>query len=189
MPRHDGNVSVAGLEATFVLPHVSQAGVHSPDRAAIAVSPLPESARVAPEVGSSDWGRALGQQVVHLGREGQKSVELQINPPGLGPLKLSLALHDHQMQLQFVSEHASVRAALESAVPQLRATLADNGIQLGQATVGSQGQPASTGSQQQGGGSSAQPRHPEVLDTAMPLPRAQRAAVRTASGSGVDTFA
>jgi flagellar hook-length control protein FliK len=43
-----------------------------------------------------------------------------------------------------VSAHSSVRAAVEAALPQLRGTLADNGISLGDTSVnsGSQQQPA-----------------------------------------------
>jgi flagellar hook-length control protein FliK len=100
--------------------------------------PLPLSGlSVDPQVGSSEWGRALSQQLAHLGRAGHETAELQLNPPGLGPLKVSLSMNDHQIQASFVSMHSSVRAAVEAALPQLRAALADNGISLGETSVSS----------------------------------------------------
>ena len=112
-------------------------------------SPVPTSA-LSQDVGSSEWGEALGQQLLHLGRTGQESAELQLNPPGLGPLKITLSMNDHQIQAAFVSAHASVRAAVEAALPQLRAAMADNGINLGDASVGSESrQPPDTGQGQE----------------------------------------
>jgi len=96
---------------------------------------------LSPEVGSSEWGKALGQQMIHLGTAGQQTAELQLNPPGLGPLKVTLSLNDQQIQAIFVSAHPSVRAAVEAALPQLRSTLADNGISLGNTSVNAESQP------------------------------------------------
>jgi flagellar hook-length control protein FliK len=107
-------------------------------------APLPSQAALTPEVGSGEWGQALGRQMLHMGKAGEQVAELQLNPPGLGPLKVTLSMNDNQVQAMFVSAHASVRAAVEAALPQLRSTLADNGISLGDTSVnsGSQQQPA-----------------------------------------------
>ena len=96
---------------------------------------------LVPEVGSNEWGKALSQQVVHMGNAGQQVAELQLNPPGLGPLKVTLSMNDQQIQAIFVSAHSSVRTAVEAALPQLRATLAENGISLGNTSVGAESQP------------------------------------------------
>lgn len=104
-----------------------------------AMAPPAGSLSVDPQVGSSEWGRALSQQLAQLGRAGQETAELQLNPPGLGPLKVSLSMNDHQIQASFVSAHASVRAAVEAALPQLRAALADSGISLGETSVSPDG--------------------------------------------------
>ena len=112
-----------------------------PGAAALAGAAAPEaasSASLAPDVGSSEWGKALGQQVVHMGKAGPQVAELQLNPPGLGPLKVTLSMNDQQMQASFVSAHASVRLAIEAALPQLRSTLADSGISLGNTSVSSE---------------------------------------------------
>lgn len=150
----------------------------------------PTQATLAPEVGSKGWNQALGQQVLHMGTSGHQVTELQLNPPGLGPLKVTLDMNDHQMQLVFVSDHASVRAAVQAAVPQLRATLADNGISLGNTSVNS-GSQAQTAFAQ---GQSGAPDHREYAsnrlpDTAVPGAPALRGARRQSEGIGVDTYA
>lgn len=101
------------------------------------------TASLIPEVGSNEWGKALGQQMTQMGNSGiagNQVAELQLNPPGLGPLKVTLSISDHQMQAMFVSAHSSVRAAVEAALPQLRAALADSGISLGNTSVGAESQ-------------------------------------------------
>ncbi|MDE2608646.1 MAG: flagellar hook-length control protein FliK, partial [Burkholderiales bacterium] len=84
---------------------------------------------------SAHWGQALSQQVVWLSSAHQQSAALQLNPPDLGPLHVVLNVADNQAQALFVSAHAAVRDAVQAALPQLRASLADNGIALGNTMV------------------------------------------------------
>lgn len=84
---------------------------------------------------SAHWGQAFSQQVVWLSSAHQQSAALQLNPPDLGPLHVVLNVADNQAQALFVSAHAAVRDAVQAALPQLRASLADNGIALGNTMV------------------------------------------------------
>lgn len=142
-------VQAPAADATFTAPGFTVSATATPaNNHALASSqpaaPLPSQAALTPEVGSGEWGQALGRQMLHMGKAGEQVAELQLNPPGLGPLKVTLSMNDNQVQAMFVSAHASVRAAVEAALPQLRGTLADNGISLGDTSVnsGSQQQPA-----------------------------------------------
>lgn len=92
-------------------------------------------------LGSSDWQQGLGQQLVGLYQRGDKQIDLHLHPADLGPLSISLKLADSGAQAQFISAHPQVRAAVEQALPELRAALASQGIALGEASVGSQQQP------------------------------------------------
>jgi flagellar hook-length control protein FliK len=103
-----------------------------------AQGPAATPAAIVPVVGSDAWGAALGHQLVRLGRGGGQVAELNLNPAHLGPLKITLSVTDNQAQVAFVSAHASVRDAVEAALPQLRASLADTGISLGQTSVGAE---------------------------------------------------
>jgi flagellar hook-length control protein FliK len=159
-------------------------------------APLPTAGAsapaLAPEVGNSEWGKALGQQVVQMGTAGHQVAELQLNPPGLGPLKITLSMNDHQLQAMFSSAHASVRAAVEAALPQLRATLAESGLSLGNTSVGAE-------TQQQSAFSNGQDRQPErasyyrqaeMADTAAAFALRNAAEpVRTLGGLRIDTYA
>lgn len=147
---------------------------------------------LAPEVGSQGWDKALGQQMAQMGKPGHQLAELQLNPPGLGPLKVTLDLNDHQMQLTFVSSHASVRAAVEAAMPQLRATLADNGISLGNTSVSAESQAQDQTAFSQGQGRAPDHRaYPsrQLPDNAAPVAQSVPATRRAGGGLAVDTYA
>jgi flagellar hook-length control protein FliK len=64
-----------------------------------------------------------------------KVAELHLNPPELGPLQITLTVNNDQASAQFVSQHASVREAIEAAMPRLREMLAEGGITLGNTSV------------------------------------------------------
>jgi len=135
------------------------AALQQPGSLSASNAPSPvAAAMLTPDIGSSEWGKALGQQVTHLSTADQQVAELQLNPPGLGPLKVTLSLVDQQMQAAFVSAHASVRAAVEAALPQLRIQLAESGISLGQTSVGSESQPQTAFANGQEDSSSPSPR-------------------------------
>jgi flagellar hook-length control protein FliK len=110
---------------------------HQQTTATVASSapPPPVKLALSPAVGSDGWGTALGKQVIWMGNTNNQSAELHLNPPDLGPLKVTLTINDNQAQAMFVSAHQSVRSALEAAMPQLRNSLAESGISLGNTSV------------------------------------------------------
>ena len=165
---------------------LSPAGVASSNIPAAVSTPS-----LSPEVGSSEWGKALGQQVVQMGKAGHQVAELQLNPPGLGPLKVTLSMNDNQIQALFVSAHSSVRAAVEAALPQLRATLADSGISLGNTSVsaGSQQQQTAFAHSQNGQPDQRSFRSNSRVDMATLSARAVTEPLRHRNGSTVDTYA
>jgi len=165
------------------------------DRAAAAKTATPVLS-VAPPVGSNEWGPAIGQQMIRMSASGHQVAELNLNPAGLGPLKVTLTMGDNQAQAMFVSAHEGVRRAVEAALPQLRTTLADQGISLGHTSVGAESrQPSPQGgfAEQNPGRSSGQPSYPGAradvdAASAMPATAPRAGAARTAS-AGLDTFA
>jgi flagellar hook-length control protein FliK len=170
------------------------AALQQPGSLAMPSAPaLMASVLLAPDVGSSEWGKALGQQVIHLSAADQQMVELQLNPPGLGPLKVTLSMSDQQMHAAFVSAHSSVRTAVEAALPQLRALLAESGISLGQTSVGAESQPQTAFANGQGdfGSQSPRPGYRARDADAAALFSAQPVAVQRHPGQGlrIDTYA
>ena len=158
--------------------------------AAFAAPAVPLVLQVATPVGGTHWGTELGQQVVmmsHGARQGMQTAELRLDPPDLGPLRVSLNLADGVTSASFVSAHASVRQAIETAIPQLQQALAQAGISLGQTSVGEQtaqqefAQQGGNGSQRQSGGGLA------AADGAAEAPVA--VTVTRNANALVDTFA
>jgi len=87
---------------------------------------------------SNEWQQAHGQQIVMFSRNGQQNAELRLHTEDLGAIQISLKLNNDQAQLNMVSSHSHVRAALEAALPQLRHALAESGINLGESQVSSE---------------------------------------------------
>ena len=157
----------------------------------------PASGYLSAQLGSQEWQQSLGQQVIMFSRNGQHNAELRLNPQELGALQISLKIDDNQAQLHFASAHSQVRAAIEAAMPSLRTALAESGIQLGQSSVGSEGQwqQAQQQSQQnqQDFASRGQPGYGEtatgeVLNSAPLVTPASLQALANGNG-GVDIFA
>ncbi|MNX03321.1 Flagellar hook-length control protein [compost metagenome] len=153
---------------------------------------------LAPEVGSEKWAPALGQQLARMSLGGTHTAELNLNPAGLGPLKVTLSVGEHQAQAAFVSAHESVRKAVEAALPQLRTSLSEQGITLGQTSVGADtrapfGQDAAFAQQQQQQHQRQGAWRPQGTSAATDIARTATAAPRPVAtprtGPGVDTFA
>lgn len=116
------------------VPQVAFTQALSDARAASTITPAAQL-QVDTPLGAAGWGTELGQKVVWMVGEKQQVAELRVNPPDLGPLDIKLTIDDHQTTAVFTSPHASVRDALESALPRLREVLAESGIMLGNASV------------------------------------------------------
>lgn len=84
------------------------------------------------------WVQGFGERMVWMARNDQQSAQININPPQLGPLQITLKLNGDQATASFVSPHTEVRQVIEDAMPRLRELLAGAGIQLGQTNVGAQ---------------------------------------------------
>ncbi|HDC4370681.1 TPA: flagellar hook length control protein FliK [Enterobacter cloacae] len=142
-------------------------------------------------LGTHEWQQNLSQHITLFAKQGQQTAELRLNPEDLGQVHISLKLDNDQAQLQMVSAHSHVRAALEAALPVLRTSLAENGIQLTQSSVSSEsfaGQQQSSSQQQQQASRSGQHGgFTEESEELLPTPAALQSA---ASGNrAVDIFA
>jgi len=149
------------------------------------------------QLGSPEWQQQLGQQVMMFNRQGVQSAELRLHPQDLGSIQISMKIEDGQAQMHFVSGHSAVRSAIEAAMPDLKTALADNGISLGQSSVGSdssqwqqaQQQSSQSGSQQGNASSWAAFNADGVNSAADALPVPASIAQRISGSNSVDIFA
>jgi len=135
-------------------PSGAPAGIHTELSAALsgaAVNPFSPpgtpASLAAPAIATPlqqpGWNADFSRQVVtlaHNAQSGTQTAELRLDPPELGPLRISISLNEGMASALFVSAHASVRQAIESALPQLSQQLAQAGISLGDTHVGEHGQ-------------------------------------------------
>lgn len=117
---------------------IASSALTTPTQAAAESTPVHTthlSSRLAPSVGTTAWGQALGEKIVWMAAGAQQTASLTLNPPNLGPLQVVLNISNEQATASFFSAQPEVRQALEAAFPRLREMMSEAGIQLGQASV------------------------------------------------------
>ncbi len=98
---------------------------------------------VATPLQSPQWSTDFSRQFISLTQGGHNmphTAELRLDPPELGPLRITINISDNVAHAIFASPHAAVRQTVENALPQLQQMLAQAGISLGQTTVNDQAQ-------------------------------------------------
>ncbi|ALM83178.1 flagellar hook-length control protein FliK [Bordetella sp. N] len=154
--QHVAAADAAPVTAAPTNAHEALANAVAASQAPVTVqaAPVTTALHVATPVGQAGWAADLSKQVVVLSNNAQQktqTAELRLDPPDLGPLRITLTLNDGVAQASFVSSHAAVRQALEAALPQLQQALSQAGISLGQTNVGDQGAQAGFAANDQGG--------------------------------------
>lgn len=142
--NRDAAANNTSTASALTTPTFSTATVAAPASPQIAVPVAPQ---ISAQLGSQEWQQAVSQHITLFTRQGQQSAELRLHPEDLGQIQISMKIDDNQAQLQMVSAHSHVRAALEATLPNLRIALAESGIQLGQSSISSE---SSAGQQQSG---------------------------------------
>ena len=84
------------------------------------------------------WAGDLGQKLLWFASNEKQLAQLTLHPPQLGSIEITLNLDKDAATAHFVSPHADVRGAIETAVPRLREMFAGTGIELGQVSIGSE---------------------------------------------------
>lgn len=180
------STSSSATPTATLAPVMSSHATAQPAAATVATAPV-----ISQPLGTHEWQQAISQHVTLFTKQGQQSAELRLHPEDLGQVQISLKLDDNQAQLQMISGHSHVRAALEAALPMLRTQLAENGIQLSQSSISSEssaGQQQSSSQQQQHASRSGQQGgFNDESDELLVTPAALQSAAR---GNGaVDIFA
>ena len=177
--------SSAASPTATLSPIVSHLAPSQP-AATVATAPV-----LSTPLGTHEWQQNLSQHITLFTKQGQQTAELRLHPEDLGQVQISLKLDDNQAQLQMVSPHSHVRAALEAALPILRTQLAENGIQLSQSSVSSEGftgqQQSSSGQQQHASRSGQHGGFNDESEELLPAPAALQSAAR--GSRAVDIFA
>lgn len=147
---------------------------------------------VATPLGNPNWSADFSRQFVSIAQGANNmphTAELRLDPPELGPLRISINISDNTATAVFVSPHAAVRQTVENALPQLQQQLAQAGISLGQTSVSDHGQPDQAAHQSSASNGHGSASKGGVTATAGDSGAALATARSTASNALVDTFA
>ena len=89
--------------------------------------------QVHANVESAGFAQGLSEKVSWMVGNGINSAKLQVNPPQLGPIELSISVNGDHAQVSMVTHSAVARDALESSSPALKDLLGSQGF--GQVSV------------------------------------------------------
>ena len=95
---------------------------------------------VQPTMQNPAWGQVMSSRVAWMAKEGIQEAELRMNPARLGPVEVKLHVQNDQASVTFLAQQSATRDALEQALPRLRESFAESGMQLTDAQVGEQEQ-------------------------------------------------
>lgn len=146
------DAAVAEFETSLTAAREPQvpASPHMPVRSPQAAAPAPASAVVATPLGAPGWDGEVGSKITWMIARTETHAELVLNPPQLGRVEVSLTMNGDQATATFTSANASVREALENAMPRLREILQGAGVSLGQTQVGAESFQQAGGRQENG---------------------------------------
>lgn len=126
-------VDRGGLALGSAVSGYTPAGTVSQGQAAAAVTtPVLD---IQPALQTTAWNRVMSGRVVWMAREGIQQAELKLNPANLGPVEVRLNMNNDQTSVTFIANHAATRDALEQALPRLRESFSENGMELTDAEV------------------------------------------------------
>ncbi len=86
-------------------------------------------------VGSNAWNDELGGRLTWMAQQGIESASLQLSPEHLGPVQVSISVHNGQASVWFGAAQPDTRTALQQSLPQLRLLFANQGLTLADAGV------------------------------------------------------
>jgi len=143
------------------------------------------SLRIDTPLGQPGWHDEMGQKLTWMVGNNRQQADLVLNPPQLGRIEVSLTMNGDQATAIFTSPNPAVREALENSLHRLREVLADAGVSLGQAQVGSESPHQSSAKNEPDFGMNESVRYA----SAIPLPAVEAVARTGAGRSMIDVFA
>ena len=88
--------------------------------------------------GQPQFAQEVGQHVSWLAGQNIQQAEIQLNPRKLGPIQVEITAHHDRVDVSFAVQHPQTVHALQQTLPQLHDMLAQQGLNLGHASVGHQ---------------------------------------------------
>ena len=128
-----------GIETTGMAAQMARSAQSVATGAANTTLATSLSASISVPVQDSGWDTAVAERVLLMANNKLQNAELRLSPADLGPLRVELRIEDTTANVNFHTNQAVTREALEQAMPKLREMLADSGLQLGRCDVSDSG--------------------------------------------------
>lgn len=93
-------------------------------------APSNPSANVRGALGQPEWHNAIAERVAVMASKNLTSAEIQLDPPELGQLLVRVTLNQEQASVNFSSQNAAVREALDQTAQRLREMFDAEGLNL-----------------------------------------------------------
>ena len=104
-----------------------------------ALQPAGVDGPIQTPVGEPGFDDAIADRVWVMTQARLGNAEIRLTPAELGPVRIQVAVDDGTANVSFQAAQAATREAIEQALPRLRELFAENGLSLGQASVGDDG--------------------------------------------------
>ena len=120
-----------------IIVHNSLSGELTPLNASASYSPLssdilelqsPMRLSIPVPTSGPDWNTAFANRVAWMVNRNLQIAELQLYPPELGRVEVRISVQNGAADIHFGAQHVLAREAIESALPKLRETLAEGGL-------------------------------------------------------------
>lgn len=121
----------------FTTQLVQFAGIHAGTAPAQPPS-APAQLAMQSAPGQPQFAQEVGQHVSWLAGQNIQQAEIQLNPKKLGPIQVEITTHHDRVDVTFAVQHPQTVHALQQTLPQLHDMLAQQGLNLGHASVGQQ---------------------------------------------------
>ncbi|UJJ33435.1 flagellar hook-length control protein FliK [Halopseudomonas maritima] len=127
--RLAGNAGRTDAESGDAGKSIAAAQLQQSGQAALSARPVtaPTQSLGVP-MGQAGWSEAVVNKVMWMSSQNLQSVEIQLDPAELGPLEIKIQTRGQEHQVQFVSQHAGVRDALEGQMYRLREMFTQQGV-------------------------------------------------------------
>jgi len=112
-------------------------------------APTAPSSSISAPIGSDDFSSETASKILYFVQNGVQSAQLHLNPAHLGPLDVQIRMDGNQVNVALTSVHVETRHALEASLPQLRQMFGEQGIALGDVSVGARAFSNGSGAEQQ----------------------------------------
>lgn len=158
MPARQGPADFSAQLTQLVGVHLAQPGNAAPTPA-----PLQLAMQATPDQ-QPQFTQETAQNVAWLAGKGIDKAEIQLNPRTLGPIHVEISTHNDRVDVSFAVAHPQTVHALQQTLPHLNDMLAQQGLNLGQASVGqrSPGQQHAAFAQQLGGNIGSNTNNAEI---------------------------